>query len=151
MLTTQTTLTLFKSKSPIMGYVFRSGKTIHFVGGLYATAVKAEIDELTETCQDSPTFYIDSAQKEISEEEMNPISVLKARLRKEWEAEQRTAYANPERDMGTTEDTGKLGNITTSATLMGAHVASGSAQAGTVVSTAKIELAKSSPVAPLTI
>lgn len=139
------TLTLFKSKSPVMGYVFRSGKTIHFVAGMYATAHETEIKELTEVCQDSPNFFIDSAESQIDEEAMNPMSVLKARLRAEWEAEQRIAN-DAERDMGTSDATGKLGNITTSATLMGAAVASGSAQAGTPVLTVKADLKASAPI-----
>lgn len=129
-----------------MGYVFRSGKTIHFVDGLYATGIKSEIDELTEVCIDSPNFYIDEAQVEVSEESMSPIAQLKAKYRAEWEAEQRAAIADPNKDLGNTVPTTKLGNITTSATLSGAAVASGSAQPGTQVLSAKAEMSASAPI-----
>ena len=144
------TLTLFKSKAPVMGYAFRSGKVIHFVAGLYATSIPSEITELTEVCQDSPTFYIDSDQKEIAEEAMNPVAVLKAQLRAEILAEQLAATGDVNRNLGTTDGSGKLGNITTSATLLGAAVQSGTAQTGTPVLSVKADLKASAALVSTT-
>jgi hypothetical protein len=140
-----TTLTLFKSKSPVMGYVFRSGKTIHFVGGQYATSSPKEIEELNEVCQDSPNFYIDDGQKEIDSDAMDPMAVLTARIRKEIDAERANASNNPARELGGTSDDGKLGNIATSASFTGAAVASGTAQVGSTVVSVKSDMKASAP------
>lgn len=121
-------LTVFKSQAPTMGYVFKSGKTVHFVNHIYATAAKDEIEEMTAECQNGhPNYYIDSEMKEVDSAQLNPMEVLRAQIR----AEERAALlaaTNPSRDMGQTEQGGKLEGIANSVTITGL-AASSEAQA----------------------
>lgn len=121
-------LTLFKSRAPIMGYVFRSGRTIHFSNGLFATANQAEIDELNEVCQDSPCFYIDSGQKTIDSTQLNPVDMLREQLRKEL-LQEMGAAGDKSRDLGNTpQPDGKLKGIGNTVTAAADAAVSGSAQ-----------------------
>ena len=125
------TLTLFKSRSPEMGYVFRSGRTIHFVAGQFATANQKEIDELNEVCAERhPCFYIDSEQSQIEEEALDPLAAMKAKIREE---ERLKLLASMNRDMGETTFNGKLGGIANSSTIRGLAVESGTQQTGPAV------------------
>lgn len=118
-----TTLTLFKSKAPSMGYVFANGHTIHFAAGQYATSSKFEIDELTKECENGhPNFYIDDGAKTVESEAMDPIAVLRARIREEERAAL-IAATDPKRDMGETKQ-GKLEGIANSHTIAGLQAAS---------------------------
>lgn len=121
-------LTVFKSQAPTMGYVFKSGKTVHFVNHIYATAAKDEIEELTTECQNGhPNYYIDSEMTQVDSAQLNPMEVLRAQIR----AEERAALlaaTNPSRDMGQTEQGGKLEGIANSVTITGL-AASSEAQA----------------------
>ena len=110
------TLTLFKSRAPAMGYVFRSGRTIHFVDGTFATSNKAEIEELTAECEAGhPCYYIDSEQTKIESEALDPMAALKAKWKEEGRLE---ALKQQERDMGATVQ-GKLEGIANSKTIVG--------------------------------
>lgn len=121
-------LTVFKSQAPTMGYVFKSGKTVHFINHIYATAAKDEIEELTTECQNGhPNYYIDAEMTQVDSAALNPMEVLRAQIR----AEERAALlaaTNPSRDMGTTEQGGKLEGIANSVTITGL-AASSEAQA----------------------
>ena len=117
-------LTLFKSRAPTMGYVFKSGKSVHFMEGRYATSAKDEIDELTTECNNAhPNFYIDNNEKVVDSELVDPMAVLVARIRAEERAKL-IAATNPGRDMGETDQSGKLEGIANSSTITGLQQAS---------------------------
>jgi hypothetical protein len=117
-------LTVFKSRAMTMGYAFKSGKVVHFLAGMYATAAKDEIEELTTECDNAhPNFYIDPAQKTIDSEMMDPVAVLRAKIREEERALILAAMGNPQRDMGTTPQ-GKLEGIANSHTINGMQASS---------------------------
>jgi len=115
-------LTLFKSRAGTMGYVFRNGKTVHFLGGVYATAAKDEIEELTKECENGhPNYFIDENQKTIDSAMMDPMAVLRAQIKQEILDQMRAN--DPSKDMGS-YGTGKLEGIATSANISGAAAAS---------------------------
>jgi hypothetical protein len=115
-----TTLTLFKSRAGTMGYVFKNGKTVHFMGGTYATSAPEEIEELTKECEAGhPNYYIDVNQTTIDSELMDPMAVLVARIREEERAKL-IAATDKSRDMGKVEFSGKLEGIANSHTIQGA-------------------------------
>ena len=100
-----------------MGYVFRSGRTIHFVDGTFATSNKAEIEELTAECENGhPCYYIDDAQTTITPEALDPMAALKAKWKEEGRLE---ALKQTNRDMGETTHSGKLEGIANSKTIVG--------------------------------
>jgi hypothetical protein len=112
-------LKLFKSRADTMGYVFKSGKAAHFMQGRYATSDKKEIEELTEECEAGHhNFYIDSDEPEIDSNAMDPIAVLREKIRKE-ELAKILAATSIHRDMGTTEASARLQGIATSETVQG--------------------------------
>lgn len=114
------TLTVFKSKAQVMGYVFKSGKTIHFIAGRYATSDEDEIKELTKDCQDhTGNYYIDSEETEIDSAALDPIASLRAQIREEERAALILATQSG-RDFGTTNQSGKLEGIANSKTISGA-------------------------------
>jgi hypothetical protein len=116
-------LSVFKSRAPTMGYVFKTGKVVHFMGGIYATAAKNEIEELTTECENGhPNFYIDPTQRVLDSEMLDPIAVLRATIRAEEVAKLR-AMGDPLRDMGSTPQ-GKLEGIANSHSINGLQAAS---------------------------
>jgi hypothetical protein len=116
-------LTVFKSRAPTMGYVFKAGKIVHFQAGMYATSSKEEIEELTTECENGhPNFFMDPNQKTIDSESLDPIGVLRATIRAEEIAKLR-AMGDPTRDMGSTPQ-GKLEGIANSHTINGLQAAS---------------------------
>ena len=118
------TLFLFKSRADVMGYVFKSGKGIHFMQGQYATSAKNEIAELTEECENGhPNFYIDPKQKMVSQEELDPMHKIRAQIREEERAKL-LAATDINRDMGSTMQDGKLTGISNSQSIIGAMAAS---------------------------
>ena len=122
------TLTLFKSHAPSMGYVFRSGRTVHFAGGMFTTTNQAEIDELNEVCQDSPCFYVDDGQRTVDSEDVSPIALLRKQIREE-EIAKLIATTNPNRDLGETlQPQGKLQGIANTAGVTAFTVESGTDQ-----------------------
>lgn len=117
-------LKVFKSRAPVMGYAFKSGNVVYFREGMYATASKAEIEELTAECENGhPNYYIDPEQTEIDSEQMDPIAVLTAKIREEERAKLMAAVGNPLKDMGATAQ-GKLEGISNSHSISGLQAAS---------------------------
>lgn len=117
-----TELTLFKSRAPVMGYCFRSGKVVHFVNHMYTTTDPDEIKELTAECRKGhPNYYIDDNQVTISSIQVNPMEALREAIRKEEIAKLR-AY-NPNNDFGETVQ-GKLEGIANSNSIRGMTAAS---------------------------
>jgi hypothetical protein len=109
---------VFKSKAPVLGYVFKSGKSVHFLNHIYLTNAKDEIEELTlEADNGHPNFYIDPEMTEIDPIMLDPMAVLRAKIREEERASL-LAATNPNNDMGSTQE-GKLEGISTSASVAG--------------------------------
>lgn len=114
---------LFKSRAPVMGHVFRNGKTIHFLDHTYTTNNQAEIDELTEEANSGhPNIFIDPDMTEIDTDMLSPMAVLTARIREEERAKILAAM-NTQNDMGKTEQ-GKLEGISNSESIRGLQVMS---------------------------
>jgi hypothetical protein len=106
-----------------MGYCFKDGKVVHFQAHMYATSSKSEIAELTTECENAhPNFYIDSAQKTVAPDYLDPIATLRATIRAE-ELAKIAAMGNPLRDMGSTPQ-GKLEGIANSHSIAGLQAAS---------------------------
>jgi hypothetical protein len=111
---------LFKSRADVMGYVFKTGKSVHFMQGQYATTAKDEIEELTTECENGhPNFYIDPKQVKVSKEELDPMHKIRAQIREEERAKL-LAATDINRDMGTTDQNAKLTGISNSVTVAGA-------------------------------
>ena len=117
-------LHLFKSRADVMGYVFKSGKGVHFMQGMYATRAKDEIAELTEECENAhPNFYIDPKQTTVKPEDMDPMAKIRAQIREEERAKL-LAATDMNRDMGSTAQDQKLQGISNSQTVAGLAVGS---------------------------
>lgn len=129
-----------------MGYVFSSGRTVHFANGLLTLTNEKEIEEMTATCQDSPCFYIDDGQKTIDPDTLNPVAVLRAQLKAEILAEQAAANVIG-RDLGTTDQTSKLQGISNSAGIGAFAAASGSNQESVSMAPSENVLANITPSA----
>ncbi len=122
------TLKVFFSKAPTTGYVFQSGRSVHFVNHRYTTDNNEEIAELEKECSYSESnYFIDQTQLEIDSSELDPIAVIKAKALAEARAEVAIATSLT-RNMGTTDQTAKLTGIANSNNLGGANVASGTSQ-----------------------
>ena len=123
--------TLFKSHAATLGYVFRNGKGITFLEGSYATKDPEEIAELTKECKAGhPNYYIDNNQKTVATERTDPMAVLIAKIREEERAKLVIAI-DKERNMGTTDQSGKLLGIANSNTVSGATGASNAGEVTT--------------------
>lgn len=133
-----TVMTIFKSRAATMGYVFRSGKSVHFLGGQYATTILSEIEELTQVCNDGHyNFYIDPECKTLDSELLDPLEALRAKIREEERAKL-LAATDPSRDMGKT-DASKLEGIANSSSIRGLQVSSN----GTPVAVGAIKVGSS--------
>lgn len=109
---------LFKSRPQTIGYVFKSGRTIHFVNHQYTTTAPDEIAELTAECKANSAFFYVEGDGLVDLESLDPL----AGLRKQIEAEliaKMAAQGNPLRDMGTTPQELKVQGIANSQTISG--------------------------------
>jgi hypothetical protein len=87
-----------------------NGREAHFIVGLgqrfgrYATKNPVEIALLDKEVEAKhPNIFIDSGEREVSEDALNPVAALTAKIRKELLMEMRQKEldaTNPERDMG---------------------------------------------------
>lgn len=132
-------MSIFKCRSPVMGYTLKAGRLIHFVKHIYATDNESEIKELTELCKEGGIYYIDSDMVTADSEDLNPIAVLKRQMREEILAEQAAAN-DKERDIGAS-DTSKLGMVATSSSIMGGAALSGTNQADAVAHQVTVQTA----------
>jgi hypothetical protein len=126
-----------------MGYVFKSGKTVHFLNGMYATSSKDEIEELTKECEDhSSNYYIQAGETEIDSAALDPIAALRAKIREEERAKLMEATQSG-RDFGNTNQSGKLEGMANSQTVSGASAQSeAQAAAARVIVPAKASASK---------
>lgn len=101
---------VFKCRIPSSKYLFSNGKEANFIGGRYMTDVEAEISALEDEIKlGHPHIYVDSAEKEIDTEQMDPIEQIKKKAIAEYVAAQAKAIKTSN-DMGNTEQ-GKLQGI----------------------------------------
>lgn len=109
---------IFFSHASTMGYVFRTGRTIHFHDHQYTTTNQAEIDELNEVCQEAGSaYYVKPDQLTVDPAMLDPMAVIYAKMLEKARLEVAVA-TNPERDGGNTEQ-GKLEGIANSLTIRG--------------------------------
>lgn len=112
------TVNIFFSRAPTMGYVFRSGRVIHFIGGQFTTSNQAEIDELTEVCKEhGSNYYVKEEQLTVDPAQLDPVAVMYAKMLAQARAEVAAAI-NPARPMGDFE-VGKLEGIANTNTVRG--------------------------------
>ena len=89
----------FKCNIPSSRFVFKSGKVAHFNCGIYNTESQKEIDELNaEVAEGHPHI---TAAGEITAEQLDPMSALRAKIIEEYKASAERAN-NPNNDMGST-------------------------------------------------
>ena len=117
--TTPKMVNIFYSRAKTMGYVFRSGRVVHFVDGKFTTTNKAEIAELSEECEANPqgNYYIDSEQLTIDADQLDPVALMYAKMLKQAR-EEVAAATNPARDMGETKQ-GKLEGVANTNSIRG--------------------------------
>jgi hypothetical protein len=109
---------LFKSRASVMGYVFRSGKGVHFLDHNYTTTSEAEIAELNEEVKNGhPDIYIDTDMVTVDTDQLSPMAVLRAKIAEEERAKIMAAI-RAGNDMGSTQ-AGRLEGIATSASIVG--------------------------------
>ena len=137
---------LFKSRAQVMGHVFRSGKSVHFVNHIYTTNDKKEIEELTEEAESGhPNIYIDPEMTEIDTTMLDPMAVLREQIRKE-ELAKLLAATNPSNDMGSYDASGKLQGISNSDSIRGLQVSSDTQAAALTQASQPVETPKTSGV-----
>lgn len=96
---------LYKSTFRFGNVITKSGHTLHFKGGMFATDNPDYIKFLDEEIAVNGfagAVYIDPNARTITAEQENPILALRKRFFAEFEAE-RAAKLNPANDMGSTE------------------------------------------------
>lgn len=112
---------LFKSRASVMGYVFKNGKSIHFVDHNYTTTAQSEIDELNEEVANGhPDIYVDKDMVTVDTTMLSPMAVLRAKIREEERAAILKAMS-AQNAMGSTAP-GRLEGIATSASIVGLQV-----------------------------
>lgn len=109
---------LFKSRPQTIGYVFKSGKTIHFVNHQYTTTAPDEIAELTAECKANDAFFYVEGDGMIDTTTLDPIAGLRKQIEVELMAKL-AAQGNPLRDMGSTPQQLKVQGIANSQTING--------------------------------
>ena len=104
-------LKLFKSSLASCQYHMKSGKTLHFKNGKYATDQEDEIAELeAEVKARHPHIFVDSGEASITElAYRDPLAGIKARAIEEYLASQGAQG----KDMGTSETPKNTGMLTT--------------------------------------
>ena len=95
-------LTLFKATLPSINYIFKNGKPAIFIHGRFSTDVPSEVAELKEEiAARHPHIYIDPEELEVNSEFIDPIEIMKTKLREELRAEMLLA-TDKNNDRGTT-------------------------------------------------
>jgi hypothetical protein len=100
---------LFNSNLPSVRYIFKSGDAAIFVNGVYTTNDPEKIAELTAECKRGhPNLFVDAKRVTVSMDELNPMAVLRKKIREELLAEQAAA-----RDMGNSIAKAGTGQVNT--------------------------------------
>lgn len=130
---------VFKSRAPLMGYVFRSGANVHFVNHRYVTKIKSEIEEMIAECESGhPNFYIDPNDFETNTPVVDPLAALREQIREEERTKLLLAQS---RDLGKTEFTGKLEGIANSTSIRSGAAESGTGLAQGAIAQGSIKIA----------
>ena len=132
-------LDLFKSNIPSSRYIFKDGTVANFTQGIYTTSIQEYIKELdTEILKGHPHISRESGRAQVSLDELDPVSVMKKKLKAEILAEMAIAAGNPDRDMGSsTQD--KNAGVVTSAGI--SSMAAGSASGSPSIAAGSIKVA----------
>ena len=94
------TLRVYKSTVPSIVYICKNGKPCNFIQGVYRTDIEAEIQELdAEIALKHPQLYIDSNEREIDSELVDPVAALRASIIADYLATQ-AKVTDPEHNMG---------------------------------------------------
>jgi hypothetical protein len=94
-------LKLYKSTIPSINFILGNGKPCIFINGRFATDVDSEISALDyEIKLGHPHIRVDDAEPTIDSDMVDPMEVLRAKMRAEIIAEM-AAATNPDNDMGT--------------------------------------------------
>jgi hypothetical protein len=94
-------LKLYKSTIPSINFILGNGKPCIFVNGRFATDIESEISALDyEIKLGHPHIRVDDAEPTIDSDMVDPMEVLRAKMRAEIIAEM-AAATNPDNDMGT--------------------------------------------------
>ena len=130
---------IFKSRAPVMGYVFRSGANVHFVNHKFVTKIPSEIKEMTEECEAGhPNFYVDPNEFETDNVVVDPLEALRAQIREEERAK---LLLQGDRDMGATKFSGRLEGIANSTSIRSGAAESGSGMAAGSIAQGSIKVA----------
>jgi len=93
---------VFKSQVQSIKYIFKNGKEAPFVFGKYYTDNATEIAELEqEIALGHPQIFIDSEEKEVDTEKMDPLSRLREKIIAEY-LEEQAKQLDPSNDFGNT-------------------------------------------------
>jgi hypothetical protein len=129
------TLNVYYTNLPSVNYIFKNGKQAIFVSQRFCTDVPAEVEELNyEVSLGHPHIYIKQEAPTIQSNMLDPMEALREKIIAEYKAAQ-TAAINPENDLGTSDQSGKL-NIATSRTI--AEAAAGGSGAALVDLASKV-------------
>lgn len=110
-----TMLRVYKSTMPSMSVILANGKPCIFVNGYYRTDNPMEIGTLdSEVKAGHPHIFIDPNEVEVDSTLVDPMAALRHKIIEEYKASQEAAAGDPNRDMGTSDQTQKL-NVSTSA------------------------------------
>lgn len=130
---------IFKSRAPVMGYVFRTGANVHFVNHKFVTKIPSEIKEMTEECEAGhPNFYIDPNEFETDNVVIDPMEALRAQIREEERAK---LLLQGDRDFGKTAFSGRLEGIANSTSIRSGAAESGSGMAAGSIAQGSIKVA----------
>lgn len=76
-------------------YVFKSGKTAVFEGGVYRTTVESEIKELNEEITAGiGAIWLISGQEIVDSDDIDPVAVFRRKIIAEYEAEKARSLDN---------------------------------------------------------
>lgn len=109
-----TMLRVYKSTMPSMSVILANGKPCIFVNGYYRTDNPMEIGTLdSEVKAGHPHIFIDPNEVEVDSTLVDPMAALRHKIIEEYKASQEVAAGDPNRDMGTSDQTTRL-NVSTS-------------------------------------
>ncbi len=92
---------LFKSNLKSCQYIFKDGSVAYFTNGIYTTSDDEKAAQLqNEIKKDHPHLSIEVGREKVAADELDPVSVLKKKLKAEILAEMQVKTQNPDRDMG---------------------------------------------------
>lgn len=105
-------LKIYKSRLMSVNVVLASGKICSFVNGYYRTKNESEIGTFdAEIANGHPHIYIDPHESEVDESLVDPMAALRHKIIEEYKASM-AAATNPDNDMGSSDQSGKINAAT---------------------------------------